>query len=291
MKPTTILPLLLVSSLTACAPDQNFHLQQDAPAPEVKDTGEYVEPPPDAPVAVCSVSPNPITPPFEAATWDGSESYDPSGVDIVGYQWSLVEQPEGSAARLPPAEGNGAIRSGFVPDLAGDYIGQLIVTNARGESSEPCLATLESIPAEDLWVEMYWTHASDDMDLHLVRPGGTYENRNDDCYYSTCVGGGLDWGQRNNPQDDPSLDLDDIPGTGPENINILMPESGEFTVYVHDYQDSNGWGADYTGRNDVTVNVYLNGSQVWSNTKGISGDNTVTPFCRIDWAAGTVTTM
>jgi hypothetical protein len=278
--------------LTACVSDQNFHMDQDVPAPIEEDTAPPVEPPPDIPVAVCSVSPNPVTPPFEEATWDGSESYDPYGLSITDYAWSLVEKPAGSAVTLPPASGNGAIRPGFVPDLAGDYVGQLIVTNEDGVSSDPCEITLESIPAENLWVEMYWELPKDDMDLHLLAPGGQLES-NTDCYYANCVGGGLDWGVRGDRADDPSLDLDDITLKGPENINIEQPQAGTFTVYVHDYNGSNGWDSDADPReaNDVTVNVYLNGAQVWSNTKGISGENTVTPFCTINWETGEVSPM
>jgi hypothetical protein len=290
MQHSWLLCFAIAPLLPACVSDQSFHMDQDVPAPIEEDTAPPVEPPPDVPVAVCSVSPNPITPPFEEATWDGSESYDPNGFEIVQYRWSLVSQPQGSAVQLPPAQGDGSVRAGFMPDLAGDYVGQLIVTNDNGDESEPCQVTLESIPAEDLWVEMYWDRQPDDMDLHLLKPGGSLES-NGDCYYMNCVGGGPDWGVRNDDKDDPSLDLDDIPGTGPENINILMPESGEFTVYVHDYEGSNGWGADYTGANNVTVNVYLNGSQVWTNTKPISGDDSYTPFCRINWETGVVSTM
>ncbi|MFH1463103.1 MAG: hypothetical protein ABIO70_01830 [Pseudomonadota bacterium] len=282
------LPVVLGS---ACAMENEFYNKQETPEPNPEDTAPPVEPPSDLPIARCSVSPNPVTPPFEAASWDGSASEDPSGGEIVKYEWALVSQPSGSAVALPTnVPGNGAIINNFVPDLAGDYVGRLVVTNDRGDISDPCEVTLEAIPAEDLWVEMYWTHASDDMDLHLLKPGGQLET-NGDCYFANCVNRSLDWGVRGDEDDDPSLDLDDIPGTGPENINILQPEDGEFTVFVHDYYLSNGWGADYTGANQVTVNVYLNGSQVWTNTKPISGDDTVTPFCRINWQAGTVTSM
>ena len=285
MQQTRLLCFAIVPLLTACVSDQNFHIEQDVPAPIDEDTAPPVEPPPDVPVALCSVSPNPVTPPFEEARWDGRDSYDPNGYEIVTYTWTLAEQPEGSAVRMP--NGNTAVREGFVPDLAGEYVGQLVVENELGDVSEPCLVTLESIPAEDLWIEMYWTQANDDMDLHLVRPNGQLESNND-CYYMNCVGGGPDWGVRDDDNDNPSLDLDDIPGTGPENINILQPESGDFTVYVHDYQYST---PDYNGTNQVTVNVYLNGSMVWTNTKGISGEDTITPFCRINWGTGAVTTM
>jgi hypothetical protein len=284
MQPRHLAVLTTMTLASACAMEQGFYQEEDIVEPTPEDSAPPVEPPGDLPIAVCSVSPNPVTPPFEVARWDGRDSYDPNGGEIVSWEWSLVSQPSGSAVHMPAGD---AVRNDFAPDLAGEYVGRLVVTNGAGEVSEPCEVILESIPAEDLWVEMFWTHAQDDMDLHLVKPGGQPET-NGDCYYANCVGGGPDWGVRGEEDDDPSLDLDDIPGTGPENINILMPENGEFTVYVRDFTGST---PDFSGTNNVTVNVYLNGSQVWTSTKGISGENTLTPFCRINWQTGTVTTM
>ena len=121
----------------------------------------------EKPVAVCEVSPNPVKPPAESAAWDGSGSYDPSGSGIDSYRWVLSSAPSGSSVSMPG--GSSAVRGGFTPDLAGNYVGQLVVTN-NGVSSDPCEVTLESIPSEDLWVEMYWTESGDDMDLHLSPP-------------------------------------------------------------------------------------------------------------------------
>ena len=250
------------------------------------ETGDPVEesPPDQAPVAVCTVSPNPVTPPFDSATWDGVASYDPGGGRITTYRWSLVSAPSGSAVTMPT--GNSPTRTNFRPDLAGDYVGQLIVVNDAGLASDPCQTTLTAVPAQDLWVEMFWTHSGDDMDLHLLAPSGQLESTTD-CYYANCTGGGLDWGTRGSAVDNPRLDLDDIPGIGPENINIAQPPSGSvYTVIVHDYP-----GSTYQQANSVTVNVYLNGSLVWTDTRSISGENTYTYFASIDWSAGTVTTL
>ena len=48
--------------------------------------------------------------------------------------------------------------------------------------------------------------------------------------------------------DDPYLDLDDIWGTGPENINIAAPYPDLYHVGVHDHPFN-----AYTGANPTTV--------------------------------------
>ena len=240
----------------------------------------------NAPFAVCTVSPQTVTPPFQSATFDGSGSYDPSGTPIASYFWELIAQPAGSSATLPFNTANSV--PGFYADLAGVYTAQLTVTNQIG-LSDSCVVTLESMPTQDLWVEMYWEQV-DDMDLHLVAPGGSYDDWTTDCNYSNCVNGGPDWGILGDSSDDPSLDLDDIDGLGPENINIYNPQAtGAYTVYVHDYTGSAP--SDTLGPNNVTVNVYLNGSQAWSATKAITDDGSVTPFCEINWGTLSVTPL
>jgi len=285
--------------LTACASDYkvtpgtgNNDVGDTAQPPgdtavpqDTADTGPVVDEP-GRPVAVCDVSPNPITPPFEAATWDGSGSYDPDGGAIVDWNWTIIAQPSGSSLSIG---GTGPIRGGFVPQYAGTYTGRLVVTNDGGVESNPCTVDLEAIPAEDLWVEMYWTHSGDDMDLHLLAPG--HASTSDytsswDCYYGNCVSrSGLDWGTPG-AENNPVLDLDDIPGTGPENINIDVPENGTYTVVVHDYP-----GSVYNGANDVTVNIYLDGSLMWTDTRTISGENTYNRFAQIDYGSRTVTSL
>lgn len=232
-----------------------------------------------APEAICSVNPETVAPLYEAATWYGDQSVSLSST-ITEYEWTLLEKPQGSEVYIP---NGGANRPNFVPDLAGTYVAQLIVHDANGLSSEPCIATLEAVPGQTLWIEMTWEHSGDDMDLHLLRPNAGL-NGNGDCYYANCVGGGLDWGAQGDPTDDPSLDLDDIPGTGPENINIYEPQSGVFQVYVHDYP-----GSVYLPANNVNVRIYLSGELAWEGTKTISGEDSFTKFAEVDWPSGTVT--
>ena len=239
-----------------------------------------------APVADCYVDPAALEPNTgQEATWYGIDSYDPTGAAITDYDWTLISKPAGSQVSMPA--GSSANRSRFSPDLAGDYIGQLIVTNEFGIESAPCQTTLVGVPGQDLWVQMSWTEAGDDMDLHMTYNGGAYNSSND-CYFANCksLSMPLDWGVVGDTTDNPLLDLDDISGIGPENINMESPSNGTYTVVVHDYPSSS-----FTGGNDVTVTIFLGGAQVWTGTKTISGEDTFTEFAEINYPSATVTPL
>jgi hypothetical protein len=232
------------------------------------------------PTAACSVSPNPVDAIQGTAAWSGTGSADPLG-GTLDYTWTLVAQPLGSAVVMPSGPAANPTRGGFVADMVGTYTGQLVVTNSVGLSSEPCLVDLEAEPSGDLWIELYWSHNNDDMDLHVVRSTGSLRT-GQDCYFNNCLSG-LAWGPAG-PDGDPSLDLDDIVGRGPENVNITAPEDVVYHVWVHDFP-----GHTWNGNNLVTVNVYLSGFLAWTDTLTISGDGTDTWFADIDWATQTVT--
>jgi hypothetical protein len=227
------------------------------------------------PVAVCRTDPPQVAANADESSLIGSESYDPEGGTIVSWTWSMLARPPGSGAVLPGT--SGPIISGFAPDLAGLYEFSLVVQNDAGLSSEPCITAVEAVPSQDLWVELSWEHSGDDMDLHLLAPGGSLVTEKD-CYYANCVGGGLDWGRAGEGTDNPRLDLDDIPGTGPENINIAAPADGEYTVYVHDYP-----GSRYTPENTYYIRIYLGGRLAWEGEKVLLGEDTYDPVAVIRW--------
>ena len=254
--------------------------EAEEPDPEVETPAPEFE----APTAECSVEPEIVRPIREEATWVGSESTDPAELDLT-YDWKLIDRPVGSTANMPSGD---ADRPEFIADLAGDYVAELTVTNSEGVTSSPCETTLTAEPVEALWVEMFWESPNDDMDLHLLAPGGSIET-DTDCYFANCTPTSwttLDWGVFGDVSDDPSLDLDDIDDSGPENINIESPQDAVYTVLVHDYP-----GSVFAPGNPVTVNIYLNGSLQWSETRVISGEDTYTTFATIDVSTSTITSM
>jgi hypothetical protein len=276
---------LAVLVVAGCHPDYRIDPHHDIPdIPD--DTAPDVVIPDDTdptpPIAVCAVDPGVVAPPFGVATFDGSGSDDPQGHSL-SYDWKLVSSPRGSAVELPASGGS---RRDLVPDVAGAYTARLVVTSDDGRVSDACEATVDAIPTDDLWVELYWAHGGDDMDLHLLAPGGTLRDPETDCFFATCRRESLHWPDAAdaNPADDPSLDLDDIPGTGPENVNILTPYAGTYTIVVADHPS-----AVYEPANPVTVTVYVGGAAVWTDTRDVVGEGVDTVFATIDWPGGAVT--
>ena len=256
-------------------------LPTDVPPPTPIPTTPPTEPVDyDAPVVTCDASQYIVAPPYDSVNLLG-DATDPQGLQITSWAWTVVG-PGGSDAVPTPANTQD---SSLTPDLAGVYNVSLVATNSAGVASAPCNVQIESISAQDLRVEMFWDQNGDDMDLHLLAPGGTFESSTTDCHFTNCKASsiGLDWGTLGFTDDDPVLDLDDISGDGPENINIIQPQNGSYTVIVHDY------GADPgIPSTSVTVNIYLDGALVWTDTRSITGDDSETHFARIDWSTRSV---
>ncbi len=239
------------------------------------------------PVAVCA--PDFDTAPFETEQFDGSDSYDSDGLDLT-FQWVLTP-PAGSTATLSSYNDD---TPSVELDIAGDYVGNLTVTNTAGQS-DSCSQTITAIPNENFRIEMFWAVSGDDMDLHLLEANDGSGNQgtprtDGDCYYGNCNTSWStppNWGDPGTNADDPGLDLDDISGTGPENINIVEPATspydGWYEVFVHDYP-----GSSYTPANDVTVNIYLDGILVNTYNFQHVGEDDDYYVAQIHWPTGNV---
>lgn len=238
------------------------------------------------PVAVCGVSKAEVVPFHESVDFIGSDSYDPNGLPITAYHWRLIATPMGSSVEMPDG---GAERTEFTTDQLGEYVAQLTVVNSAGLESDPCVVAVDASAPESLWIELWWDKPGDDMDLHLLSPGGAFMDEFTDCYYGTCrvERPPLDWGIPNFDDDNPILDQDDQTGVGPENINLLSPQNGVYTVLVRDWGNNPGIAST-----SVTANVWVNGLLAWTGTKVIAGDpQQPIEFAEVDWPTGVVTSL
>ncbi len=199
--------------------------------------------------------------PLDRLFFDGGESFSSDGSPIVRYRWSLVRRPADSGAVLNQENTS---TSGLFLDLTGDYRVELEVWNARGiKSCEPAVMDISATPDEDVHIQLVWDTSNDnnqfdsfgsDVDLHLLKQGGIWNLEPWDCFWQNLE---PDWGVRGDRSDNPSLDIDDTDGWGPENINLNNPENGErYHVGVHYFSDQ-GFGVSY-----ATVRLYLGGRLV-----------------------------
>ena len=237
--------------------------------------------------------------PLDIVNLDGSASVDPDGPNNrpVKYEWAVIDRPPDSTAlpveryfeRSRPADGGdpddpstpGAL---FFVDLVGTYTIELRVTDNMNLSapSELCpeptaIITIDAKPEEDIHVQMVWTTPGDedetntegsDVDLHFMHPRNLgWMMPPTDCYYANPS---PDWGRLGSPDDNPSLDIDDTNGAGPENVNLNNPENtgdlgAPYIVGVHYYRSDEFFGGRDWGSSYVTVRIYLGGELSWEN--------------------------
>lgn len=175
-------------------------------------------------------------------------------------RWRIAQRPEGSTAPLPAED---SLETSLWMQLAGRYLVELEVWDEHDEPAcGPARLVLEAIPDSDIHVQLVWHTPADpdetdqwgaDMDIHLMHPNarGRWHHPVWDCHWRNPNPA---WGRDGHPEDDPSLDIDDIDGAGPENINLDNPEDGAtYQVGVHYFSDHD-FGVSF-----ATVRIYLGG--------------------------------
>lgn len=114
----------------------------------------------------------------DLVTLDGSNSIDPND-DVISYSWSFRSTPEGSSAELTDAS---SVAPSFAPDIAGDYIVQLVVNDGEYDSDPVTVKVTAVDPLVDgLKLESYSFGSWNDETLSYVSNGSMSKTE-------TCVG-------------------------------------------------------------------------------------------------------
>lgn len=264
--------------------------------------------------------------PLDIVTLDGSPSVDTDGPDgrPVEYQWSVVSRPLGSTAvpvesffnPLRPSDGGppdsvATPTAQFFVDLTGEYIIELrVVDNLDAVApSDVCQQPIAQIrilaePDEDIHVQMVWDTPGDDtspvnpqtddegsdVDLWFLHPSAlSWNDISRRCYYNN---GSPDWGVLGQVDDNPSLDIDDVNGAGPENINLNNPENTQmlgsaYRVGAHYFRSFReaGFGEDY-GPSLVTIRIYLGGALAFEAERELIDTEDFWEVASIAWGPG-----
>lgn len=229
--------------------------------------------------------------PLEILTLDGAPSVDPGG-EVREWRYEVIEAPAGSVSQplerfgdlSRPADGGdtddvSTPTAQFFVDLAGRYEIHLRVVDNLGQvSCDPAefkRIIIEARPEKDLHIELTWSTPEDpdqtdmhgtDVDLHVK-----HENAGDvwgenaspwDCYFANIS---PEWGRADDVVDNPTLDIDDTNGAGPENVNLSQPEPGVTyevgALYFRSSSAFNIRGADSTidHLSYATIRIYVRG--------------------------------
>lgn len=219
----------------------------------------------DGPVAVGLAGPRTVL-------FDGSASYDPLGAGPLEYEWTVVRRPPEADADVPLDPDDTANVDLYV-DVAGEWIVELVVENALDTRSDPVQWSFVAAPQDAMYVELTWTTPNADLDLHVIE--GTQTDIfqvPEDCNFCNPT---PSWGLAG-PDDDPRLDIDDLAGFGPENINVFAPGPTEYQVKVHYFRENGD------GLVNAQIRVWIDGVEDPSSpvTRQMAHDEV--------WDAGTI---
>jgi hypothetical protein len=146
-----------------------------------------------------------------------------------------------------------------------------------------------SPPPEELGlrIEVKWDSDLCDVDSHLLNPAGSFFDCDNDCHFGNPA---PDWGVTSDWMDDPFLDVDDVDGYGPENINVSEPAPGTYRFIVHYYLDS--YEASSAVSTNVTVDVYSYGNLIQSfGPVHLAATNDTWDVFDVAWPSMNITTL
>jgi len=231
----------------------------------------------------------------------GDQSYSSNG-QIDKWEWG-VEQPPGSTSSFVPS--HTVPNPSFETGVAGVYTFHLTVWDEiNTPSCFPASYEVVVIPDEAIQVELMWHTPEDpdetdtgpeagaDLDLHFLHPwaegvdadlDGVPDGWFDipfDCFWFNPH---PQWGTYDPAiDDDPVMQNDDTDGAGVEVTTLDLPESAEYRVGVH-YWDDHGYGASY-----ATVRVYIYAQLVFEVANLSLVESDLWEVCTVEWPSGKV---
>jgi PKD repeat protein len=181
----------------------------------------------------------------------------------------------GASSTIPVTSGS---FSQEINVITGENTITVTVTNAQGCSASD---TITLLSAPGIRIELTWDTNFDDLDLHLVSPGGDLWDIPGDCYFDNK---NPDWDGSGGPSPgDPLLNVDDKDGYGPEYITLEDPSNdGTYLVVVHFWHDE-----DPQEGSTATVRIWINGVLVFTDSHTLE-NREVWECARIDWPSGNV---
>lgn len=214
--------------------------------------------------------------------------------EIVACDWEIVDQPNESSVTLTNPMGEttgfqfnsaGGAFTGL--DVAGTYEIGLTVTDDLGlVSANVATVVLNSIPQDAFQAQLTWDDADVDLDLHMTQDGGAWCSE-DSCYYGNCLQTSLtrpEWdGVPGATSGDPSLDINDASGFGPENISVDVPTDGEYRIGVH------AASAAFSTDVHATVKVFINGALAYEGSRMMAAGRDFWEVAEVAWSGGAIT--
>ncbi len=179
---------------------------------------------------------------------------------------------------------------------SGDVGGDAGAADAGVDTSTADAAGGEILnPTEALLVTVHWDTPGDpdqtdegfaagtDVDLHLLHPNGCWDDETWDCHFASrdpvWAGAGDEGGN-------PTMDLEDTDGAGPEIIRYDDPIDGlTYRVGVHHYEN---W--DF-GPSTAFVRIYIDGDVAWEGQRLLEQADTFWEVATVSWPGREVTAI